>query len=61
MIAGEVMSHYLVAIHFPDDIDPAFFEEKEMERDIDLLNEEMVAAGVRVFAGGCCRQLQRNR
>ncbi len=43
---------YLVAIHHPDDYDPAIAEDEEMERDIDVLNEEMIAAGVRVFAGG---------
>ena len=45
------MTQYLVAIHHPDDYDPSK-ETKEMERDIDVLNEEMVAAGVRVFVGG---------
>jgi len=43
---------YLVAIHHPDDYDPFAAEDKAMERDIDVLNEEMVAAGVRVFVGG---------
>ena len=42
---------YLVAIHHPDNYDPSL-EGEEMMRDIDLLNEEMEAAGVRVFAGG---------
>jgi hypothetical protein len=46
------MSKYLVAIHFPDNIDPKFFEDPAMHRDIGALNEEMVAAGVRFFAGG---------
>jgi hypothetical protein len=45
------MTHYLVAIHHPDDHDPSR-EDEAMERDIDALNEEMEAAGVRVFAGG---------
>ncbi len=42
---------YLVAIHHPDDFD-ASTEDAATSRDIDLLNEEMEAAGVRVFAGG---------
>jgi hypothetical protein len=41
----------LVAIHHPDDYDPST-ETEAMERDIDALNEEMVAAGVRIFVGG---------
>jgi hypothetical protein len=51
-IAGEVMPQYLVAIHHPDDYDPFVAEDKAMHRDIDALNEAMIAAGVRVFAGG---------
>lgn len=51
-VNGEVMSQYLVAIHHPDDYDPAVAEDEEMAREIDVLNEEMQAAGVRVFAGG---------
>ncbi|MFA7345513.1 MAG: YciI family protein [Terrimicrobiaceae bacterium] len=43
---------YLVAIHHPDDFDPSTAVDEAMERDIDILNEEMAAAGVRVFAGG---------
>lgn len=45
------MAQYLVAIHLPDDYEPSR-EDKEMERDIDVLNEEMEAKGVRIFAGG---------
>ena len=45
------MPQYLVAIHFPDDYD-ASTESEEMVRDIDVLNNEMAAAGARVFAGG---------
>ncbi len=43
---------YLVAIHHPDDYDPSLAEDEAMHRDIDVLNDEMVAAGVRVFVGG---------
>lgn len=46
------MAQYLVAIHHPDDYDPAVTEDEAMTRDIDVLNDEMVAAGVRVFVGG---------
>jgi hypothetical protein len=45
------MPQYLVAIHHPDNYDP-FLEDEAMGRDIDALNEEMEAAGVRFFAGG---------
>jgi len=46
------MTQYLVAIHRGDDYDPAVAEDEAMHRDIDALNDEMVAAGVRVFVGG---------
>ena len=46
------MPQYLVAIHHPDDYDPSVAGDDAMDRDIDVLNEEMVAAGVRVFVGG---------
>ncbi len=45
------MPQYFVAIHHPDNYDPSS-EGDAMTRDIDLLNEEMEAAGIRVFAGG---------
>jgi hypothetical protein len=48
---GEIMTQYLVAIHHPDDYDPSA-EDEAMSRDIDVLNDEMVAAGVRTFVGG---------
>lgn len=43
---------YLVAIHHRDDYDPFAEEDAAMHHDIDLLNEDMMAAGVRVFVGG---------
>lgn len=46
------MPQYLVAIHHPDDYDPAVAEDEAMDRDIDALNDEMKAAGVRIFVGG---------
>jgi hypothetical protein len=45
------MPRYLVAIHLPDNFDPSRVDEAT-ERDIDALNDEMVAAGVRSFVGG---------
>jgi len=45
------MPQYLVAIHHPDDYDPSV-EGEAMSRDIDVLNEEMMAVGARIFAGG---------
>jgi hypothetical protein len=48
---GEIMPQYLVAIHHPDGYDGSL-EGEAMERDIDVLNEEMEAAGARIFAGG---------
>jgi hypothetical protein len=45
------MTKYLVTIHHPHDYDPSL-EDEAMGRDIDALNEEMVAAGIRVFVGG---------
>jgi hypothetical protein len=46
------MTQYLVAIHHPDDYDPATAEDEAMAGDIDVLNDEMKAAGVRIFVGG---------
>ena len=45
------MTQYMVAIHHPDDFDPAQ-ESAATREDISALNREMVAAGVRLFAGG---------
>jgi serine/threonine protein kinase len=42
---------YLIAIYRGDDYDPSI-DTEAMERDIDVLNDEMVAAGARVFVGG---------
>src|ERR1051325_2967715 len=50
-IKGEIMPQYLVAIHHPDDYDPSV-ETEAMERDIDAFNDEIEAAGVRIFVGG---------
>jgi hypothetical protein len=46
------MPQYLVAIHHPDGYDLAVAEDEAMDRDIDALNDEMKAAGVRIFVGG---------
>jgi hypothetical protein len=48
---GEDMPQYLVAIYHPDNYDPSL-EGEAMVRDISALNKEMIAAGVRLFAGG---------
>ena len=45
------MAQYLVAIYHPDDYD-ASLEDEAMHRDIDALNEEMEAAGVRILGVG---------
>ena len=45
------MPRYLVAIHHPNNYDPSV-EGEAMQADIHALNEEMIAAGARVFAGG---------
>ena len=45
------MPQYLVAIQHPANYDSSQ-ESEAMMRDIDALNEEMEAAGVRMFAGG---------
>jgi hypothetical protein len=45
------MTRYLVTIHHPEGYDPSI-EDDAMTRHIDELNDEMVAAGVRVFVGG---------
>jgi hypothetical protein len=46
------MKQYLVAIFRPGNYDPAVSEDEAMGREIDVLNEQMEAAGFRVFAGG---------
>jgi hypothetical protein len=53
-VTGEAMTKYLVAIHHPDDYDSSI-EDEAMHRDIDVLNDEMEAAGIRVFVGGLHR------
>jgi hypothetical protein len=45
------MTRYLVTIHHPQNYDPAS-EDEAMTRGIDALNDEMVAAGVRILVGG---------
>jgi hypothetical protein len=45
------MPQFLVAGYLPDDFDPSTVDEA-MGRDIHALNKEMIAAGVRKFAGG---------
>ena len=45
------MPQFLVAIHHPDNYVPSL-EDAAMIEDIHALNREMIAAGVRIFAGG---------
>lgn len=42
---------FLVAIHHPDNYDGSL-EGDQMRKDIDDLNDAMVAAGIRLFVGG---------
>lgn len=46
------MPEFLVAIHHPDDYQPAIVEDQAMRRDIDDLNLAMIRAGVRRFVCG---------
>jgi hypothetical protein len=45
------MPQYLIAGYIPDDFDPSTVDEAMVEK-IHELNKEMIAAGVRKFAGG---------
>ena len=45
------MPQFLVTIQLPDNYDPSL-EDEAMIRDIHALNEELDAAGARLFAGG---------
>jgi hypothetical protein len=45
------MPHYLIAGYLPDDFDPSTVDDA-MTQAIHALNQEMIAAGVRKFAGG---------
>lgn len=45
------MPHYLISGYLPDNFDPSAQDEAAME-EIHAINREMVAAGVRRFAGG---------
>jgi hypothetical protein len=45
------MTKYWVTIHPSDDYEPSA-EDEAMSRDIDVLNDEMTAAGIRIFVGG---------
>lgn len=46
------MPRFLVSIHHRDDYDALAVEDATMRQAIDDLNDEMVAAGVRLFVGG---------
>ncbi len=51
------MAQYLVAIHHTTNYDPAS-EDEAMQADIRALNEDMKAAGIRVFVGGLQSETQ---
>lgn len=46
------MTKYFVAIYRPQGFDPSVSVDQQMLREIDAFNEEMVAAGIRLFVGG---------
>lgn len=46
------MTKYFVAIYRPNGYDPQVAEDEQMSREIDALNDEMVASGIRLFVGG---------
>jgi hypothetical protein len=50
-LMGEGKPQYLVAIHHPDNYDPSV-EAGAISEEIHALNRDMIAAGVRIFAGG---------
>src|SRR5215212_1155187 len=45
------MPHYLVVSHLPENFDPSI-QDEAMVRAINDLNDELEAAGARVFVGG---------
>jgi hypothetical protein len=48
------MNQYWISVHRPNGYDHALLLDDAARRDIDAVNEEMKAAGVRVFVGGLC-------
>ena len=46
------MPQFLITVMRPDDFDASTAVDADMGRDIQALNDEMRAAGVRVFVGG---------
>lgn len=46
------MTKYLIAIHRPQNYDAASSEDNAMSSEINILNDEMHAAGIRLFVGG---------
>ena len=46
------MTKYFVAIYRPHGYDPQIAQDEQMSREIDALNDEMVAVGIRLFVGG---------
>jgi hypothetical protein len=50
-IKGEIMPHYLVTSHLPDNFDPSTVDEATVHN-INMLNDELEAAGARLVAAG---------
>lgn len=46
------MSQFLISVHRPHGFDHASVLDASVHHNIDVLNDEMVAAGIRVFVGG---------
>ena len=46
------MAQFWVSIYRPEGYDPALAEDEAVREEISALNREMIAEGVRVFAGG---------
>lgn len=49
---GNPVARYLVSIHSPHNYNPFLSEGKAISLTIDQLNNEMKAAGIRIFVGG---------
>jgi hypothetical protein len=51
-ILNHIMPQYLLAVHRPNDYDHSAQLDDVARRDIDMVNELMKSAGVRIFVGG---------
>ena len=57
---GDVMPQYLLSGFLPDNFDPSSVDEATVHN-INVLNEELEAAGARLFAGGLAHPARRSR